>query len=66
MVGIVAGGPNGKCAAVIYGERRASLIWMGARIMEVVGALAMSDTRFRIGVGRRARKAAAINPMPAE
>ena len=58
--------PDGKLDARIYWKPLVSLIWLGALIMAFGGALSLSDLRLRVGVGRRARRAAAASPLPAE
>jgi len=58
--------PDGKLDARIYWKPLVALIWLGSLIMAFGGALSLSDLRLRVGVGRRARRAAAANPLPAE
>jgi cytochrome c-type biogenesis protein CcmF len=47
----------------IYFNPLVSLIWLGAAIMGLGGALSLSDRRFRIGAPRRQRS---LSPTPAE
>ena len=58
--------PDGKLNARIYWKPLVAFIWIGALIMAFGGALSLSDTRFRVGVARRARKAVGASPLPAE
>ena len=58
--------PDGKLNARIYWKPLVAFIWIGALIMAFGGALSLSDTRFRVGIGRRARKAVTSSPLPAE
>ncbi len=57
--------PDGKVNARIFWKPLVALIWIGGLIMAFGGGLSLSDTSFRVGVGRRARKAVAA-PLPAE
>jgi cytochrome c-type biogenesis protein CcmF len=57
---------NGSVNARIFWKPLVSLIWIGALIMAFGGFLSLSDRGFRIGVARRAAKAAASSPQPAE
>jgi cytochrome c-type biogenesis protein CcmF len=52
--------------ARIFWKPLVALIWIGALIMAFGGCLSLSDRSFRIGVARRARKAAAPCPQLAE
>jgi cytochrome c-type biogenesis protein CcmF len=65
-VSIADVGPDGKLNARLYWKPLVAFIWIGALIMAFGGALSLSDTRFRVGVGRRARKPSAATPLPAE
>lgn len=56
---------NGAVNARIFWKPLVALIWIGALIMAFGGGLSLSDRSFRIGIARRARKAAAI-AQPAE
>ena len=47
----------------LYFNPLVRLIWLGAIVMALGGALSLSDRRLRIGAPRRARRAA---PTPAE
>jgi cytochrome c-type biogenesis protein CcmF len=58
--------PDGKLSARIYWKPLVAFIWIGALIMAFGGALSLSDTRFRVGIARRARKSATAPPLPAE
>ncbi len=48
--------PDGSLDARLYWKPLVSLIWLGALVMSLGGALSLSDRRLRIGVARRARK----------
>ena len=54
--------PDGSLDARLYWKPYVALIWIGALLMSMGGALSLSDRRLRIGVARRARVAA----QPAE
>ena len=47
----------------LYFNPLVRLIWLGALVMALGGALSLSDRRLRIGAPRRARRPA---PSPAE
>ena len=47
----------------LYFNPLVRLIWLGAIVMALGGALSLSDRRLRVGAPRRARRAA---PAPAE
>ncbi|WOJ89565.1 heme lyase CcmF/NrfE family subunit [Methylocapsa polymorpha] len=64
-VSIADAAANGSVNARIFWKPLVALIWIGALIMAFGGGLSLSDRSFRIGVARRARKAAAI-AQPAE
>ena len=44
----------------LYFNPLVRLIWLGAIVMALGGALSLSDRRLRIGAPRRARRAAAL------
>ena len=58
--------PNGVVNARIFWKPLVALIWIGAMVMAFGGCLSLSDRRFRVGIARRARKAQAPSPQPAE
>jgi cytochrome c-type biogenesis protein CcmF len=47
--------PDGSLDGRLYWKPLVSLIWLGALIMGLGGALSLSDRRLRIGVAKRAR-----------
>jgi cytochrome c-type biogenesis protein CcmF len=53
-------GPDGSVAVRLYYKPLVLLIWLGAAIMFVGGALSLSDRRLRIGAPRPARMRAAL------
>jgi cytochrome c-type biogenesis protein CcmF len=55
--------PDGAISARLYWKPLATLIWLGAVVMALGGALSLSDRRLRVGAPRPARRAA---PVPAE
>lgn len=57
---------NGSVNARIFWKPLVSLIWIGALVMAFGGGLSLSDRSFRVGIARRARKAQAPQPQPAE
>jgi cytochrome c-type biogenesis protein CcmF len=57
---------NGVASARIFWRPLVALIWIGALIMAFGGCLSLSDRSFRYGIARRARKAHAARPQPAE
>jgi cytochrome c-type biogenesis protein CcmF len=57
---------SGTVDARIYWKPLVSLIWLGALVMAFGGGLSLSDRSFRIGIARRAQRAAARHPQPAE
>jgi len=57
---------NGAVNARIFWKPLVALIWIGALIMAFGGCLSLSDRSFRVGIARRARKAQAPSPQPAE
>ena len=54
---------DGSLDARFYWKPYVALIWIGALVMALGGALSLSDRRLRIGVARRARAPVA---QPAE
>jgi cytochrome c-type biogenesis protein CcmF len=58
--------PTGAVNARIFWKPLVALIWIGALIMALGGALSLSDRSFRIGVAHRAAKARASSPQPAQ
>ncbi|VTZ50820.1 heme lyase, CcmF subunit [Methylocella tundrae] len=58
--------PDGNVNARIFWKPLVAFIWIGALIMAFGGGLSLSDTSFRVGIARRARKIVAANPLPAE
>jgi cytochrome c-type biogenesis protein CcmF len=59
--------PDGSIAIRLYYKPLVMLIWLGAIIMMVGGALSLSDRRLRVGAPKPANKSA-IKPtlQPAE
>jgi cytochrome c-type biogenesis protein CcmF len=57
---------NGAVNARIFWKPLVALIWIGALVMAFGGCLSLSDRSFRVGIARRARKAQAPSPQPAE
>jgi cytochrome c-type biogenesis protein CcmF len=57
---------NGAVNARIFWKPLVALIWIGALVMAFGGCLSLSDLSFRVGIARRARKAQAPRPQPAE
>ena len=59
--------PDGTLAARVYWKPFVTLIWIGALIMGLGGALSLSDRRLRVGAPRRARLASPSSlPVAAE
>ena len=55
--------PNGSVAVRLYFKPHVLMIWLGAVIMFLGGALSLSDRRLRVGAPRPAKKAkAALQP----
>ena len=55
--------PNGSVAVRLYFKPHVLMIWLGAIIMFLGGALSLSDRRLRVGAPRPAKKAkAALQP----
>jgi len=57
---------DGSMTARIYYKPLVLLIWLGAVVMVLGGALSLSDRRLRVGAPRRKSKRAALAPQPAE
>ena len=57
---------DGAVNARIFWKPLVALIWIGALVMAFGGCLSLSDLSFRVGIARRARKAQAPRPQPAE
>jgi cytochrome c-type biogenesis protein CcmF len=54
--------PDGSLAVRLYYKPLVLLIWFGAVVMVVGGALSLSDRRLRVGAPRPARSKAALSP----
>src|SRR5262252_3025070 len=54
--------PNGSLAVRLYYKPLVLLIWFGAVVMVVGGALSLSDRRLRVGAPKPARSKAALSP----
>jgi cytochrome c-type biogenesis protein CcmF len=54
--------PDGAIVVRIYHKPMVLMIWLGAVVMVVGGALSLSDRRLRVGAPKPARRAAAIQP----
>jgi len=54
--------PGGAISARIYWKPIVTLIWLGAIVMAVGGALSLSDRRLRIGAPRPAGRRSAVAP----
>jgi len=54
--------PDGSLAVRLYYKPLVLLIWLGAVVMVVGGALSLSDRRLRVGAPRGARGKAALSP----
>jgi cytochrome c-type biogenesis protein CcmF len=57
---------DGNWVVRLYFNPLVRLIWIGAMVMALGGALSLSDRRLRIGAPRRARRAAPSLPLPIE
>ena len=58
---------NGSIAIRLYYKPMVLLIWLGAVVMMLGGALSLSDRRLRVGAPRPAKKPAAKSALqPAE
>jgi cytochrome c-type biogenesis protein CcmF len=55
-------GADGSIVVRIYHKPMVLMIWLGAVIMVIGGALSLSDRRLRVGAPRPARSAAAMQP----
>jgi cytochrome c-type biogenesis protein CcmF len=53
---------DGSVVVRIYHKPMVLMIWLGALVMFVGGALSLSDRRLRVGAPRPARRAAAMQP----
>ena len=58
--------PDGSIDARLFWKPLVTLIWIGAIVMALGGALSLSDRRLRIGLARRAAAAQPFYPSPAE
>jgi cytochrome c-type biogenesis protein CcmF len=58
--------PDGSIAIRLYYKPMVLLIWLGAVVMMLGGALSLSDRRLRIGAPKPAAKQPAANLQPAE
>jgi cytochrome c-type biogenesis protein CcmF len=54
--------PNGSLAVRLYYKPLVLLIWLGAVVMVIGGALSLSDRRLRVGAPKPARSKAALSP----
>ncbi len=54
--------PDGSLAVRLYYKALVLLIWLGAVVMVVGGALSLSDRRLRVGAPKAARSKAALSP----
>ena len=54
--------PDGSLAVRLYYKALVLLIWLGAVVMVIGGALSLSDRRLRVGAPRPARSKAALSP----
>ena len=54
--------PNGSLAVRLYYKPLVLLIWFGAVVMVIGGALSLSDRRLRVGAPKPARSKAALSP----
>jgi cytochrome c-type biogenesis protein CcmF len=54
--------PNGSLAVRLYYKPLVLLIWFGAVVMVVGGALSLSDRRLRVGAPKPARSKTALSP----
>jgi cytochrome c-type biogenesis protein CcmF len=57
---------DGSIAIRLYHKPMVLLIWLGAVVMMLGGALSLSDRRLRVGAPKPATKSAASNLQPAE
>ena len=58
--------PDGSIDARMFWKPLVTLIWLGAIVMALGGALSLSDRRLRIGLARRSATAQPFHPSPAE
>jgi cytochrome c-type biogenesis protein CcmH len=54
--------PDGSIAVRLYYKPLVLLIWLGAVVMVIGGALSLSDRRLRVGAPKPARSKAALSP----
>jgi cytochrome c-type biogenesis protein CcmF len=54
--------PDGSLAVRLYYKALVLLIWLGAVVMVIGGALSLSDRRLRVGAPRPARNKVALSP----
>jgi cytochrome c-type biogenesis protein CcmF len=54
--------PDGSLAVRLYYKALVLLIWLGAVVMVIGGALSLSDRRLRVGAPRPAQNKAALSP----
>ena len=54
--------PDGSLAVRLYYKALVLLIWLGAVVMVIGGALSLSDRRLRVGAPRPARNKAVLSP----
>ena len=54
--------PDGSLAVRLYYKPLVLLIWLGAVVMVIGGALSLSDRRLRVGAPKPARSKAALVP----
>jgi cytochrome c-type biogenesis protein CcmF len=55
-------GADGAIAVRLYHKPLVLLIWLGALVMAIGGALSLSDRRLRVGAPRPAKRKAALQP----
>src|SRR5262249_89069 len=54
--------PNGTLTVRLYHKPLVLLIWLGALVMVMGGALSLSDRRLRLGAPKPAKSRAALQP----
>ena len=59
-------GPDGTVAVRLYYKPLVTLIWLGAVVMVVGGALSLSDRRLRVGAPKPAKGRGVLATAPAE
>jgi cytochrome c-type biogenesis protein CcmF len=59
-------GPNGTVTVRVYWKTLIALIWLGAILMALGGALSLSDRRLRVGAPKPAKAARHAVAVPAE